>query len=57
MATGLALNTVKVGSRVITCAARQRLLDVAGAVLGVDSRYDGGVIGELAVRVVGDKAA
>lgn len=57
MAAGLGLNTVKVGSRVINRAARQRLLDVAGAVLGVYSSYDGGVIHELVVWVVGDKAA
>jgi hypothetical protein len=50
-------NAVRWGRRVINRAARQRLLDVAGAVLGVYSSYDGGVIHELVVWVVGDKAA
>ena len=55
MASVLGLNATKVGSRVINRAVRQKLLDGAGAVLGMYSSYDGGIVRELIVWVVEEK--
>lgn len=57
MATAPGLTVTKVGSRVINRVVRQRLLDGAGAVLGVYSSFDGGIVRELIVWVVEDKRA
>lgn len=57
LATDLGLGVVRVGTRVINRVVRQRLLDGAGAALGVYSSYDGGIIHELILWVVEDKAA
>ena len=55
LTAGLELNGAVVGSRVINKAVRQKLLDGAGAALGVYSSYDGGTVKEVIVWVTEEK--
>lgn len=56
MTAALGLQATKVGSRIINRVVRQRLIEGAGAVLGIYSSADGGIVHELVVWAVEDKA-
>jgi hypothetical protein len=54
LAALMGLKLTRVGSRVINRSVRQSLLDGAGGVLGLYSSWDGGVIRELVVWIIGE---
>ena len=56
VAAGLELPITRIGSKVLSRLARQKLLDSAAAVLGIYASYDGGVIRELIVWIAEERA-